>query len=59
MKTEASGRIIDTFAARDLRPSDKPILQDDMGQYSADTRYAMKLRRLRHKGPDNESKDNL
>lgn len=45
---EACGRIIDTFAARDLRLSDKPILRDDIGKYSVDTKYALKLRKLRH-----------
>ena len=45
---EACGRIIDTFAARDLGLPDKPILRDDIGQYSMDASYALKLRKLRY-----------
>ncbi len=45
---EACGRIIDTFPARDLGLPDKPILRDDLGQYSMDYPYAIKLRKLRY-----------
>lgn len=45
---EACGRIIDTFAARDLGLPDKPVLRDDIGQYSMDASYALKLRKLRY-----------
>ncbi len=48
----ACGRIIDTFAARDLGLPDKPILRDDLGQYSMDASYALKLRKLRYGGKD-------
>lgn len=49
---EACGRIIDTFAARDLGLPDKPVLRDDIGQYSMDASYALKLRKLRYSCKD-------
>lgn len=48
-------RVIDVFYRRSTLP-DKPILRDDLGQYSMDKDYALKLRKLRYH-PASLSKD--